>query len=176
VPVDRTFSVDFSPPYFRFWRIFCFLTCYVSLAYLLFNITLMAVNVGEEAQSHSASPPDSPPLPSHPVGSSHPNITTQTSPPIQPDTEFSDEAYAEGSTASYVTSIASEISKGILENDRIYPSYGKHSYGMPMDEAEKDRMDMQHRKYELLLGDKHFLAPIGPTPQRILDLGTGTGI
>lgn len=29
-------------------------------------------------------------------------------------------------TTSYLTSIASEISKGVLENDRIYPSYGNH--------------------------------------------------
>lgn len=28
----------------------------------------------------------------------------------------------------------------------------------------------------MLLGDKHYLAPIGESPQRILDLGTGTGI
>lgn len=46
---------------------------------------------------------------------------------------------------------------------------------MPMDDDEMDRMDLQHRKYELVIGDKHFLAPIGPNPQRILDLGTGTG-
>jgi len=54
--------------------------------------------------------------------------------------------------------------------------YGKHSYGMPIDEAEMDRMDLQHRKCELVIGDRHFLAPIGDSPQRILDLATGTGI
>lgn len=46
---------------------------------------------------------------------------------------------------------------------------------MPIDEPELDRMDMQHRKYYLLLNSRHFLAPIS-NPQRILDLGTGTGI
>lgn len=51
----------------------------------------------------------------------------------------------------------------------------EQGYGMPMDDDEMDRMDLQHRKYELVIGDKHFLAPIGPSPQRILDLGTGTG-
>lgn len=45
-----------------------------------------------------------------------------------------------------------------------------------MDDDEMDRMDLQHRKYELVIGEKHFLAPIGPSPQRILDLGTGTGM
>jgi SAM-dependent methyltransferase len=136
----------------------------------------MAINVEEEARRQSAHPPHILPLSSHPVGSAHPDIATQIAPAIQPDTDSSDEAYAESTTTSYVTSIASDISKGVLENDRIYPNYGQHSYGMPIDEDEMDRMDLQHRKYELVIGDKHFLAPIGPTPQRILDLGTGTGI
>lgn len=103
-------------------------------------------------------------------------VVTQIAPAIQPDTDLSDEAYAESTTTSYVTSIKSEISKGVLENERLYPSYGQHDYGMPIDDDELDRMDLQHRKYEMVIGDKHFLAPIGPTPQCILDLGTGTGI
>lgn len=104
------------------------------------------------------------------------STTTQLAPMILPDLEIDDEAYAESISTSYVSSIASEISRGILENERLYPQYGKHSYGMPIDEAEMDRMDLQHRKYELVIGDRHFLAPIGDSPQRILDLATGTGI
>lgn len=49
-------------------------------------------------------------------------------------------------------------------------------YGLPIDEEELDRIDMSHAKYVMLLEKKHFLAPIPPEPQRILDLGTGTGI
>jgi hypothetical protein len=48
-------------------------------------------------------------------------------------------------------------------------------YGMPIDEDELDRIDLKHRLYTLLLNEKHFLAPIGRNPQRILDLGTGSG-
>jgi SAM-dependent methyltransferase len=105
-----------------------------------------------------------------------PGVMTQIAPAMQPDNDSTDEAYAESTTTSFVTSIKSEVSKGVLENERLYPSYGQHDYGMPIDEDELDRMDLQHRKYEMVIGDKHFLAPIGPTPQRILDLGTGTGI
>jgi SAM-dependent methyltransferase len=105
-----------------------------------------------------------------------PGVVTQIAPAMQPDNDSSDEAYAESTTTSFVTSIKSEVSRGVLENERLYPSYGQHDYGMPIDEDELDRMDLQHRKYEMVIGDKHFLAPIGPTPQRILDLGTGTGI
>lgn len=46
---------------------------------------------------------------------------------------------------------------------------------MPIDEDELDRIDLKHRLYTLLLGEKYFLAPIGRNPQRILDLGTGSG-
>jgi len=49
-------------------------------------------------------------------------------------------------------------------------------YGLPIDEEELDRIDMSHAKYIMLLEKKLFLAPITPNPQRILDLGTGTGI
>lgn len=104
-----------------------------------------------------------------------PGFATQRAHVIEPDTDSGNEAYEEAST-SYVTSIASHIKKQVLENGRLYPSYGKHGYGLPTDEYEMDRLDMQHHKYKLLIGDKHFLAPIGPIPQRILDLGTGTGI
>lgn len=103
-------------------------------------------------------------------------FTTQIAPAMVPDIDLVDESYAESTTTSYVTSLASEITRGVVENERLYPNYGQHTYGMPIDEEEMDRMDLQHRKYELVLDGKHFLAPIGLCPQRILDLGTGTGI
>lgn len=37
-------------------------------------------------------------------------------------------------------------------------------------------MDLVHHIYRLVLGGKLYLAPIGENPQRVLDLGTGTGI
>lgn len=39
-----------------------------------------------------------------------------------------------------------------------------------------DRNDLQHCKFTLLLDDKFFLAPIDSNPQKILDMGTGSGI
>ena len=35
---------------------------------------------------------------------------------------------------------------------------------------------MRHYNYLMLLNNKLFLAPIGPAPQKVLDIGTGTGI
>lgn len=48
-------------------------------------------------------------------------------------------------------------------------------YGLPIDDAEQDRIDLKHRMYGLLMEEKLLLAPIGPNPERILDLGTGSG-
>lgn len=51
-------------------------------------------------------------------------------------------------------------------------------YGFPMDAQELERLDVCHIKYFALLEKHHFLSPIDDkyNPQRILDLGCGTGI
>jgi len=46
----------------------------------------------------------------------------------------------------------------------------------PNDEEEQNRMDLVHHVYRMLLGGKLFLAPIAENPQRVLDIGTGTGL
>lgn len=47
---------------------------------------------------------------------------------------------------------------------------------MPMDQEERDAMDLLHAMYYLLLDKKRYLAPI-PTdrPQKVLELGCATG-
>lgn len=47
---------------------------------------------------------------------------------------------------------------------------------LPNDEAEQDRMALQHHVVLLILGGRLFRAPISTTPERVLDFGTGTGI
>ncbi|KAL1615354.1 hypothetical protein SLS56_011856 [Neofusicoccum ribis] len=97
---------------------------------------------------------------------------------IEVDTgaEQADEAYAESSASSALTSLASEIKRGIQENGRTYASYGSHEYGLPVDERELDRQDLQHHKFVLAQGDKLFLAPLTEMVPNVLDIGTGTGI
>ncbi|CAO2657158.1 Nn.00g032840.m01.CDS01 [Neocucurbitaria sp. VM-36] len=92
-----------------------------------------------------------------------------------------DEGYADSDASSFLSSILSEVRRGVEIEGRLYPTYGKHEYGMPMDEKEMDRNDLQHHKYNLLLRDRLFVAPISDEQLssdscRILDLGTGTGI
>lgn len=49
------------------------------------------------------------------------------------------------------------------------------AYLLPNDEAESDRLDLGHEMYLQILGRKLYLAPV-KNPQRVIDLGTGTGI
>lgn len=50
-------------------------------------------------------------------------------------------------------------------------------YGLPNDEAEQLREGIKHRLYlDHILNGELFFAPIGRLPQKIVDLGTGTGI
>ena len=50
------------------------------------------------------------------------------------------------------------------------------AYFAPNDEAENNRLDMHHHLATLIIGGKLTTAPIGKNPQRILDVGCGTGI
>lgn len=71
---------------------------------------------------------------------------------------------------------ASRDSRGwrIETRRRVQCELTMPEYGLPMDDAELDRIDMCHAKYYALLNKKRYLAPISD-PQRILDLGCGTG-
>jgi SAM-dependent methyltransferase len=90
-------------------------------------------------------------------------------------------SYADSDASSFLSSVLSEVRRGVEVAGRVYPAHGRHEYGMPMDEKENDRNDLQHHKFTLLLSDKLYAAPI-PDEQlsghssRILDIGTGTGI
>ncbi|KUJ06286.1 S-adenosyl-L-methionine-dependent methyltransferase [Mollisia scopiformis] len=87
-----------------------------------------------------------------------------------------DSAYAGSSAGSLTETLASTIARGIEEHGRTYAAYGNEEYGLPIDEEELDRIDMSHAKYSMLLEKRLFVAPINPQPQRVLDIGTGTGI
>jgi hypothetical protein len=90
--------------------------------------------------------------------------------------------------------MASAVERGVEEFGRTYPAHRREGmsntaysswnkangetieYGLPIDEEELDRIDMSHAKYVMLMEKKLFLAPIISNPQKVLDLGTGTGI
>ncbi|KAE8149547.1 S-adenosyl-L-methionine-dependent methyltransferase [Aspergillus avenaceus] len=91
-----------------------------------------------------------------------------------PDT---DSALGDDDTSSLTTSLASSfIHNYVYENGRRYHGFRQGQYLFPNDETEQDRMDMLHHIYRLMLGGGLYKAPISQSPQRILDIGTGTGI
>jgi len=93
---------------------------------------------------------------------------------IEVDDE-TDSAYGDD-IASETTSLNSSILEHKYENGRTYHSYKAGKYIMPNDEEERDRLDIHHHISLLNLGGELYLAPIGDHPNRILDLGTGTGL
>ncbi|KAF2817315.1 S-adenosyl-L-methionine-dependent methyltransferase [Mytilinidion resinicola] len=105
-------------------------------------------------------------------------MATATDPPAQLLEADSNDSGVDDSfsdTSSYSTSLASAVKNYKYENGRRYHGYREGEYVLPNDEAEQDRQDLLHHVRNLTLGGKLFLAPI-KNPQRVIDVGTGTGI
>ncbi|KAF7551866.1 hypothetical protein G7Z17_g4711 [Cylindrodendrum hubeiense] len=103
--------------------------------------------------------------------------STAPSSHIEPDTwTDDDEAYSGSTNTSYLSSIASDVRRGVIENGRTYGVYGITKAWIPSDDLEMERNDLQHCKFTMLMNDELHLAPIIDHPQKILDLGTGSGI
>ncbi|KAL2216651.1 S-adenosyl-L-methionine-dependent methyltransferase [Thermoascus aurantiacus ATCC 26904] len=86
-----------------------------------------------------------------------------------------DSAYGQ-ELSTYTASLTSSVLEYRKENGRTYHGYRDGSYLMPNDETELDRLDMMHEMYLTVMDRKLFFAPIGPSPQRVYDIATGTGI
>ncbi|KAL1614208.1 hypothetical protein SLS54_009926 [Diplodia seriata] len=96
---------------------------------------------------------------------------------LDPDALDGQESALGEDSESYTTSLKSSILQYKYENGRRYHAEIKDkSYWMPNDEKELDRLDLYHHIVLLRCDGKLHLAPIGESPQRILDIGAGTGI
>jgi len=85
------------------------------------------------------------------------------------------EDYSADATSTGTTSISSGVRDFVFENNRRYHKYQEGRYLMPNDDEEQERENMKHALVLHLCGGKLHLAPL-ENPQRILDVGTGTGI
>lgn len=106
--------------------------------------------------------------------------TTRNDPPQLPVEEVtepfdSDSAYGDDDLFSDTTSIPSTILRHRYENGRRYHKFREGEYWGPNDDQQNDQLDIAHHMFSILLGNKLYLAPI-ENPQRVLDLGCGTGI
>jgi hypothetical protein len=63
-----------------------------------------------------------------------------------------------------------------FENGRRYHAYKDGAYWAPNDDEQNDNLYISHYKFHLLLGGKLHLAPLQKNTERVLDIGTGTGI
>ncbi|KAK0655836.1 S-adenosyl-L-methionine-dependent methyltransferase [Cercophora newfieldiana] len=87
-----------------------------------------------------------------------------------------DDGYESDRATSASTSLAESMRDYIFENGRRYHRFREGRYNFPNDDVEQQREDMKHAMVKKLCGEKLFFAPIGDSPQEILDIGTGTGI
>lgn len=74
------------------------------------------------------------------------------------------------------TSLRSSIYNHRYENGRTYHAFRDGQYPIPNDEQEQERLDLLHHLFKMVLGGELYTAPIPSSIQRILDIGTGTGI
>ncbi|KAH7143773.1 S-adenosyl-L-methionine-dependent methyltransferase [Dactylonectria macrodidyma] len=92
------------------------------------------------------------------------------------DDEFSASDLDAETLASESTSLSSSVYEHSFQNGRRYHRYRHGRYPLPNDEAEQNREDMLHAMMLEATDGRLFYAPVGEFPQKIVDLGTGTGI
>ena len=112
------------------------------------------------------------------MGADRDNTTTTTDAPIQAATEPvpDDELELIDSSSTASTSITSSIYKHSFENGRRFHSYKNGRYPLPNDDAEQNREDIKHAMMLEVTNGKLYYAPMDKNAQRIIDVGTGTGI
>ncbi|KAI1933618.1 hypothetical protein LOZ65_000254 [Ophidiomyces ophidiicola] len=94
---------------------------------------------------------------------------------IDPLTNDTDSTYGD-ELSSYTSSITSSVVDYPEENGRRYHAFREGRYLIPNDDKESDRLDLLHAMFHKLLEGKLFLAPIGNSPVRVIDICTGTGV
>ncbi|KAF4870755.1 Secondary metabolism regulator LAE1 [Colletotrichum siamense] len=85
---------------------------------------------------------------------------------------------SQADTESLRTTSTASLSESITEYRRIHGRTftQKTDYWGPNDEKQNEALEIAHYWEILFFDDKLFLAPLGDSPQKVLDLGTGTGI
>ncbi|KAM7209654.1 S-adenosyl-L-methionine-dependent methyltransferase [Naviculisporaceae sp. PSN 640] len=94
---------------------------------------------------------------------------------VDSDDVATDAGYESDNNTAASTSLADSVRDYIYENGRRYHRFREGRYNFPNDDVEQQREDMKHMMVKMLCGQLYF-APIGDSPQNILDIGTGTGI
>ncbi|KAJ2904377.1 hypothetical protein MKZ38_008162 [Zalerion maritima] len=94
------------------------------------------------------------------------------------DDDFEDDfatSEYDGTHMSAFSSVTSSIYAHCYEHGRRYHVYKHGRYPIPNDDKEQGREEMKHVMIKELLDGKLYLSPVD-NPQKVMDLGTGTGI
>ena len=123
----------------------------------------------------SKSPSPKPPTPQPPTTAIEPTTAAADAASEEEEVdEFLPSGWDATSTAS--TSLTPSIHHHAFENGRRYHAYKYGRYPIPNDDLEQSREDMKHAMSLEVTDGRLFLAPIPPSPKKIIDIGTGTGI
>ncbi|KAH8888149.1 TAM domain methyltransferase [Thozetella sp. PMI_491] len=102
------------------------------------------------------------------------NIIAEPDP--EPGSQVDDGSAVEMSTSS-LSSLRSSVLQYQMENGRTYHSVSSGKYAYPNDDAENERLDLQHNIWLLTFRGALGLCPKTENgARRVLDAGTGTGI
>ncbi|KAL1987418.1 hypothetical protein VTN96DRAFT_3800 [Rasamsonia emersonii] len=148
--------------------------------------TAAAAPEASDSQPSTSSPRDQPEPETQndsaaPSTSAPPNPLPVDLPPPPPELGDDDDPWGEfgvddDNRSASSASITSSITRYRWENGRRYHAYKDGAYWGPNDEKAANHLDIAHHLFLLTLKNKLHLAPIGDNPQRVLDIGTGTGI
>ncbi|KAE8151604.1 S-adenosyl-L-methionine-dependent methyltransferase [Aspergillus avenaceus] len=64
----------------------------------------------------------------------------------------------------------------MVQNGRQYHAFKEGSYNLPNDEEEQARLNLHHHIHRMKLDGALYRSPLPADIERVLDLGTGTGI
>lgn len=92
---------------------------------------------------------------------------------IEADSDPS-EGYGTDTDSAPSTSLASSVRDHVFENNRRFHKFKEGRYLLPNDEPEQEREDMKHAMVVHVCDGKLHFAPL-LNPQKVLDIGTGTG-
>lgn len=93
-----------------------------------------------------------------------------------PSVSEDDEGYSDSDArTNATTSLSSSVRDYTFENSRRYHKFQEGKYHFPNDEPEQEREDMRHCMMVHVGGGALHYAPL-KNPQKVLDIGTGTGI
>ncbi|RPA74305.1 S-adenosyl-L-methionine-dependent methyltransferase [Ascobolus immersus RN42] len=124
--------------------------------------------------SSSAAAVEQPPKSPSPVAEQGPVQAELPTEAIEFDDDSNDSSYGD-SVESDTTSITSSVYNYQYENGRRYHNFRQGKYTLPNDDQEQDRLDMYAHVWNMILDGALHKAPL-ENPQKVLDVGTGTGI